>query len=386
VEKDGAIVENQSTSRTQSPLYLELSAIGSKDRTIRPEALAKYDHLLSCPEVQRRAGLGADRTTLATHAQKALQEAIAGIVTPLTRSVAEAALCAKGYEGLQVTERIHKMPGMTPNIFKYRRQLAFRHIIEFLTQPALAGPYASEDQTGSSSIRTYTFPPYFTIMGNLSAMLHYACMASIFTICFDEELTTNNIRGWSLGSIARRAPLNYYVFENCVRFVYSPINDWLSESQTAKYLATSVIETLQSYSQILADSPIGPRYVEDYQKESLCGHILGGDSRDGTIREVYLAKWQEWYMSVGGPGETSFPTKTAESMAGVSGAFVLLLSRHTGFDEPVKNQARLRAHKAIANCYDIDEWAPIVNGRSLRFQADTFFDSRSPELTNRVLQ
>jgi hypothetical protein len=42
-------------------------------------------------------------------------------------------------------------------------------------------------------------------------------------------------------------------------------------------------------------------------------------------------------------------------------------------------------HKALASSYTFDEWVPLINGRSLRYRTETYFDMEGPALTQRAL-
>src|SRR5208337_1616069 len=124
---------------TKNPLYAELLAIGTKDKTMNVAVLEKYDNLLESPEVLRRAKSETTRTARARSAQDALQAAIASIVAQGIREVAEAALCStEAFEGLQINARVLKLPGVTIRTFTRRRTEAFEDIVRFLNRDASA--------------------------------------------------------------------------------------------------------------------------------------------------------------------------------------------------------------------------------------------------------
>jgi hypothetical protein len=383
-------------------LYSELVTIGRKEKTIRPEALLRYEHLLDCPEVSRRAGALRARAHLAVCANEALDAAVASIVSADIRLVAEAALCTtKDFEGLRVSERIHKLIGITDNMFKYRRGLAFGYVVTFLTRQAPSIAEAETQHVGTLSAQRSNdengYLAYFRVLAERAARLHYAGLGALFAYDFDDELRANGIEIWELDVFMPRTTLADYLFQTYIRFVYDAIAlRYFNAPLTHKYLSAGTVDRLLFLWQAVADgSPAGPHNVTDEQKRDLTAYAPLGLESD-TLRDVYRTKWHRWLQGRGLAINKQNPkeaiTRTKDDFLGAvvpitaaSGAFVTVLTRYVRFDVPIHSQARIMTHKALASCYDFDEWTPIAGGKPLRYRTDAYFDSESPALTNSAL-
>jgi hypothetical protein len=390
----------------KDPIYPELLAIGRKDKTMRAEALEKHRHLLGSPDVLRRAGSETSRAALAAYAHQALRDAISSISVQLTKEVAKAALCLKDdedvdYEGLDIKERLEKMNGLILSRFKYQRGLAFKKIIDFLRRDVpSAGPIKNDDDSGASK-GTKTQDrrdPYGDALEQLAkraAALHYAGLGALFAYEFDEELRANNITIWSLDVAFPRTTLDDYLFMRYVDFVYGSNLSYIGfPPPYAEPLPTHVLELLFSLHQTIADgSPVGPHGLTEKQRLDLNAHRPFGLDSD-IARDIYKTKWHLWCCGErsldatlrSGPRAKAHFAERVTPITAASGLVVRTAAQHFRLNAPVHTEARLLTHKALANNYQFDEWTPILDGKSLRYRADTYFDLESPLLTNGAIQ
>jgi hypothetical protein len=386
-----------------SPLYQELLKIGRDELSIRADKLTQYEHLLNCPEVQRRAGLHADKTRLAQCASDAIREAIALIVSVPTREIAEAALCAnKTFEGRLVKERAGQL-GVTLRQFKYRRDLALGEIVAFLTRDAkLAVKDAiiqkARPQPSPVSLlipfNRLTALDHLHLLARMVARLHYASLGVLFAYDFDDELAekdvaaTHLLEGWH-----RRTALAQYLFYEYMRFVYEHWSvAYLRKPATEEYLVTAIADQLWLLRLQIADaSPAGPKNVTEEQRQTL--ELEGNPENSPTARKIYNEKWHDWCKGHGPVHDKGrVVTRTRDHLfdavtpiASLSGAFVAILTQHVKLDFPLHSQSRVTTYKALSNCYQFDEFVPVANGRPLRYRAETYFDLEGPRLTYMAL-
>jgi len=398
-ENNGGILEAptvQHDDPKDDPLYAELVSIGRREKTIRPEALTRHDNLLNCTEVLRRSGPDAQKADHALRAHEAITEAIAKIVSPTTRMVAEAALCTtKDYEGLKIKDRIHNLPpDITENVFKYHRELAFREIVEFLKRSAPHKgsvdnePAKAENDDYISHTAEYWAAVHLTTLAEQAARLHFAGLASMFAFDFEYELWENKISPWRWANTLRRMPIGEYVFETYISLAYRarPAYDFEQAPELLQQTAKELVLAL--HQELCESSPAGPDSVSDEDARWL-PHEIGGlmhllPSAGYTARKVYLEKWYEWY-GIGEEQSRSRFMDAARPITAISGAIAHVLARNVSLTEPIYEKARLMAHKALGSFYEFDEWAPIVKGESFRYRTNTHFDSESPVLTNQAL-
>jgi hypothetical protein len=406
-------VPARATSPLVESLYQELLTIGRTERSIRWDHLTEYDHLLSCAEVRRRAGLHPGKDRLAQCAADVLKDAIASIVSPLTREVAEAALCVtKRFEGRQVKERVAKLD-ITAKQFKYRRGLAFDTIIEFLMRDTPSSA-ADAEPTPSASATPKLVPlgnatclEHLQILARKAAALHYACLGVLFAYDFDDELTAHGVEPFErlVGGMPRTT-LADYMFYAYIAFVY---DHWslarLRTPAMGEHLSGDVVQQLFLLWQQVADgSPAGPNGITDDQRTALeLGSSHLDDIRDHpTARKVYYKTWYGWCKGRGFAWDEKYPapaiipapgiTRTRDHLfdavtpiAAASGAFLAVIGQHVQLGFPVHSEKRVMTHKALASCYGFDEWVPLVDGKPLRYRAETYFDVEGPALTQQAL-
>lgn len=213
------------------PLYKELTLIGRREKTLRPDRLIAYENLLNTPNVERRAGPGATTEERASAASEALKAAIADIVEPRTRLVTEAALCAlEQFEGLTVQNRMTLLEvserRITRDIYWSERHQGFGSIIESLTsdrpRPSIVSPPPSQVSIGSVSldIPTDHDPDFFDgpTQRAISALVSNAarCYYGLFAYQFASLLSV------STGRLNPQLSLCIeYAFHAYIQFSYS---------------------------------------------------------------------------------------------------------------------------------------------------------------------
>jgi hypothetical protein len=395
----------------QHPIYPELIAIGGKDMTMRADALLKYDHLLAAPEVRRRAGSKTDRATLSQCANEALRDAIASIVSTTTQEVAEAALCATDtFVSLKIFERVHKLPAdIDERKFKYQRELAFKKIIEYLTRDVSpTTPDLNWDNSTVSGPRQVTekgsaYLEAFTHLAERAAVLHYAGLGALFAYDFDDELCDNHIPVSWLDPLIPRTTLSQYLFTSYITFVYNNffahlyLKNPIAEESPERFpqrLPAHATDLLLSLCQRIAGcSPVGPHGFTDDSRLAFNASVpLGFD--EAEVREAYETKWRPWccghtpagVIARSGPGTKNHFVEAVTPMTAASGAVIHVLAENLPLNVPIHAHGRLMAHKALANSYQFDEWAPILDGKSLRYRTDVYFDLESTQLTNQALK
>lgn len=175
--------------KAKNGLYAELKDIGTKEKTLRPAALAKYRLLLDSPEVQRRAGPNADMTQRAECASIALRDKIDSLADEIDWKVAQAALAATPeFEGLNITARIHNLDGISENVFKVRRRKLFHDFVEYLY--GYPRPFEPDEPNRPSlSDKEGMYVGYgLESLTGAALTLHFAGRACLFTYMFDKEL------------------------------------------------------------------------------------------------------------------------------------------------------------------------------------------------------
>jgi hypothetical protein len=387
---------------TKNPIYGELFSIGRHQRSIRPEALLGYPHLLSCPEVRRRAR-STDPTQLAASASQALHEAIETIVREATRSVAEAALCVTSdFEGLQVSQRWRELPGIDESSFKRHRRRAFEHITAFLTRRTpVDGQGSTEPEAASHTITTISDSKddardreNLGAIASNAARVHYAGLGVLFVNRFDHELLQKGDfqdRPETIGttSIADR------FFFACVAYIYSSFprgtppwlmdarltDDFLRRCELLRRADKTSISELVTWWRISAEStPLAPPDVTLRERAALIRSASGEHSGYLPLRH----KWGNWLNTVPlGIMYGPFTNKVAR-MVSISGIFGRILSQTVELTDLADKEARRAAHTAIEDCYWRYDTKVILDGQPVTYFADKFFDAMGPTLTNRA--
>lgn len=383
---------------TQHPIYQELLDIGRRQKTIRPDAFAADSHLLASPEVRRRCDINPTDAELQHAASEALHDAINHIVSLQTRAVAEAALCSsKRYEGKQITERIHEMPGMTIDIFRYQREHAFEEIVQFLTREVVAAkPHQSDTgrRSGHTSA-TARVEDELTLLVDHAASLHYAGLAVLFVETFDAELRAKDI---PLGRHAPRGsfPLTTYFLEVILRFTYCVYGNATTKEAITDADVVLADRFLKSCSHFVHfqnfpgtklaalwhkaayATPLSPSKVKKEDKKAF---RAGGWGDLSYVSSDVIHGLEYWLHSTAARKEMGKGSDRLAEVISAAGLLAQVLNRQIAITEPVFSKARRSAEKAIATCYGFDDWAPVAGGKSLRDRALSCLDSGGMTLT-----
>lgn len=353
------------------PIYRELLEIGSKERSLNPWAIRTYDALLKSEDVRRRAGPTTDLDRLAHEASDALRTIVDGITDPIRRLVAQAALCTEPtYEGLRVIQRqeeLAKLPEkISAEMFKYHRRKVFESIVRIMdidsTHVKLQVPESPDS--------------VLLVLASAAANLYYAMLTSIFVTRFSLKLNLVKTHKSSCGLEAREAYAKY-AFESFTRFIY----EYAYSPAVPTYQLHLPWELIGSLEFILRTiREYGPPFTpEEY--EMLCKDLSGKPPGEATSR-LFREGWQPWFCDDSQLFEGLPVIPRLELLGAKAEAAARMISKHVSLEELVFSEARTIAHKTLADIYDLDESVPIVDGKSLRYHADTYFDSASAALAN----
>jgi hypothetical protein len=366
------------------PLYGELALIGRRDRSIKPEYLSKYEHLMQCPEVRRRADADASPSVLAQHASQAIAEAVQAIPRRNVRQVGEAALCVlTSYEGRSPRERedlLWKTPDrVTKDQYKERRRAALKYAVSYLERTP--EPSTVLEKLRSQPIRVADATEQdeivlgLRVIGEIAADMHFAALACSFV---------NTFQGFQPDNPGDYFPDRWEVWDACqnrlletmINFAIHYAGDNDNEAFAAacsQHLNSDEIDQCLLYLQTVHHSspPVAPdtrQRIIQYRSDLLNGVIQGDDPLWHLRRDVL----RPWYEDL----------PDLETIAAASGRLAQLIARTVGYETPVISEARRRAYKSVAYFYDFDDLEPVFSGKSLRERVQTHFDNESVRLTN----
>ncbi len=360
-------------------LYNVLLTIGRVDKSIRLSVLEKYEPLLRCPEVRRRAQLDASRHELAIHARQALLDAIEDVVVPTDRLVAQAALCTtEQFEGLRVSERQSSLMDLrhgriTPDVFKRRRRQVLHDIVRALQSAPLSLPRPST----SGTVHQQPAPRKQTALEGLAheaADLHYGGLLSLFVDQMRAEGIQLDVRPEAWGACA------VFMFQTFVPLVMQEgraeavLSALSSETRTtAAVLYKGVIESGPALSEGELEG------IENY-RYGLAGWLT---HPDGMMLAIYNDSWDAWYRD---RVADRLNRAGIEAVTARSGALARIILQNIGSKHPVLSDARRSALQTLAYYCDFPEHAPIFDGRSIHYLAEAYFDSNSDALATEALQ
>jgi hypothetical protein len=368
-------------------LYKELLKIGSDARSIEPNALRPYAHLLNCYEVRRRAKGSTDISVLAEHASQALKEQIDSFARQDPRALVVRIRFGiePDYENLKIKQRkarFAEREGYSEKTFRYHTEEAVKRMAELL-EPDAVDPFVGDRQRPAPQpVATDHNPEHQAILSLVAtaANLHYALLASLFTRHFNERFEIAQ-------SLSYYLPVRSEASEACFERVFESMmhfgvrseevrnDDTAPDSELSadwiKPLLTLIGKTRNAMPP--ADKTVRAAY--------LLGIHLPDDGGNSEIDRLHedCRKWysgNEW-------GKVS--PQNIEPVAAGAGAIVALVARNIEFGSPVVADARTAAHKTLAYYYDFDEDARLFDGQSLRRHVDAYFDSRSATLANSKL-
>jgi hypothetical protein len=369
---------------TKPRIHEALLALGKDDKTLTASAIRKYDALLDAPEILRRAGPNADPDTRARNVEQMLRAHVRGITYELRQLVAQAALCTEQqYVGLQVWQReelLEELPmEIKTDTFKYHRKIVFKNIEAELTYEPSLGPAAP----GHALTATQPMPMSTDtlVLVKAAADLHYALLTSMFltwasgAVPVDESLPKYML--FAHIECAREA---FGAFGSFVRAYHSRIILPAYRDELADHLSADAIDKLTFLLRTTwTCSPCAARKTLE-ELGPLFGFMpnLDGVHVMPDDEDVFEA-WCRWFND----DASKLPAVARlEPLAAKAGAAVVIIAEHGDFNGPVFSDARRTAHKTLAYHFDLDELAPMFDGRSLHQLADAYFDTISPRLAN----
>lgn len=357
-------------NENEKELYDTLGAIGANERTLRSYALERYSVLLNTPEVQRRAGHHATSGQLAEAANVALTGAIAEIVVPRDRLVAEAVLCATdSFEGKSVEERKTFLESecsplrVSENEYRRARERILIRLACHLLRSAGMVSTKSVSATDGQIKPLSEAVRHLNYLGEEAVSLHYAGLANLFMFHAIFFLDKVNLpwENFLLSEEPRRYVLNHY---------FSCAYADLKRPSTLSALPGSDRQSLRKLLQKLRDS--GP--FDATRTESIVNDMT--ETRHLLEDPELDLRWAGWFQravcTAKGKEHSEF-----ETIINVAGEIARLIGQHVQYQAPVFGIARATAHKRIALQYPFDEWLPLVNGQSLYSLVELYFDQHS---------
>ncbi len=418
-------------------LLLELERIGKQKAPLDPDGLIGRPSLLTSAGVVRVAGDDATETELAESASTAIRAEIEAIRDPEDRLIARAMFAVSdSYQGKNVgerKERLEDQEGILPSRWDSRRKPILQRIAFGLSQSTrLTEHVRSHDDGRTARPPGKPFVDYRAISRTNQALnaaiLHYAGLTTLFARAYDEAISAAT----HTSRFGHHLTTNY-LFNAYVAFVYDgvpysraevegdpPPSD-LSDEDLAPFgsmeearawllardgLPLDVVERLLrlraivSHYSCLAPSTVSnktqqalenwagalrfrPRGVSEITK-ALPVATLEGDRSElfNRLDKPLLAhgarcykRWHEWLKNA--------PDRDIAHITSASGAYAAMLGSHSVLQTDVSGRALLGAHKALATYYEFDERDPILDGKSLRELADSYFTMTSPMLAKR---
>ncbi|MBS1883590.1 MAG: hypothetical protein JSS97_11620 [Actinobacteria bacterium] len=406
----------------EDKLYDALTEIGTKRKSIHPSVLEDYDLLLECPQVSGRLN-SRDRARIARVAHTALREVVSTFPDRTDQLVGEAILAVGRFEGESVDERKRlveetEITGCSKDGYKRRRPKVLRAIVRSLLKPLPEEQnFTPDGPNRSAHVTVGEFTPDW--LAHVAIGLHYHITGAGFVAAFDHHVQRYQ---QAHSDYTPRYP------------VYRPdrINVWYacSERIFSAYIdlcARTVAIVTQDPGK-LADvlpEPVCVELVTLLWECACCGPLdisgitvnafliyLFGDwgtnvlPRPALDRELadtspirgrwespfpdfYVNSWMPWYEAqLERPPDTfhrlrghcsirANPAPSVsklEEMAAKSGAVYTLLNRAGSLALPFRTRARQSTLKDIVNCYALDEWLPLFDGKSIREHAALYLD------------
>jgi hypothetical protein len=387
----------QKARKKRPPLLQELEEIGRHEKCLRPAALAGYPHLLSCPEVSRRAKQDKNRTP-ADHASAALHDAIKEIVDATDQLIACAVLCAKPeYEGQPVADRkdfLEKHHYIPTHVYRDRRPRILTWILHYLDPLYVetSEPSNKEEALSADTSETAKWP--YTGLRDMTlraASLYYLSLATLFVASQDSKTFQSNTPGTSYGRPAALKQLCEMSFDATASFIgYSSLFKWgLGEfadrdNDTVDWEQDSHLSVL---SRLLDEAQYASPMNEDWEF-TLASRAASGLPIAGIDRQTMLEKYSEWFAA-NASALTRLPAGDIEraraaggfnAIAGSSGAFAALTSLvYPAYELPVRH-VRWEVFYTVLEFYP---HSPVAEheGESFADHLVRFFDTVGRGLT-----
>ena len=392
------------------PLFDELMAIGRFEKTIRYQALHGYVHLLGCPDVRQRGGDTTDESILAQHASEALRDAIADIVSPQQRLIAEAALATRPpFEGLNIDERVHELTGLSQHQFTYGRRQAFRKIVKRLehTAPTSAAATPPAMPTANAPILRADAPPppqsqpnthrqrNLDLLGHTPAVaLHYAAVATLFTLRFTADKkpavtrAVKNSTGKVINVYSDTPPsLAGYLFQTYYDFLYSTSPAAIA-AMDARHIEARRQPLLRLYDALTSCDPLvahnvsrrGSRWDWEFSENQ------HGYRHQLSPRQAFSQYWYPWFERPFGSDHADLIT-TVTTIAGASGAFAAIVAEAVGPNHVPYGTSLNAAKEHLLKFYGHDavELSPTIDDHLAQY-LDAYLPREGTNLTTKAIR
>lgn len=371
-------------NQSRPPIYTALLGIGRDERSLDAAALQRYPAIVNAPAVRRRALDVDDEASCAAAANELLTELLAELrQDTTTHTIVRAALgIHRSYKGISITDRekeLEDCEGISSRTFKYRRQQAYEFIeagllgdTEMLynegmpSSPIDSTPVIVAWEEPVRALAESLLDLYFPLITTLAALE--------VNLAIDNTDFPKGFRGYFGFAFEAFRALASLVCS--YRFRMWPKHLTCLSEQLGEDIARTLIESTN--------------YVLD---DCLCvtpeGNIALHNALTGVsnfevppANDIYSAWLYSWYF-VFTPshdlelGSEITPNRRAISkVAKQAGEVAVIAAEHGAITAPLIQTRRVQAHKLLSFSYDFDEFAPVINGKSLRQQADTFFDKQ----------
>jgi len=393
-------------------LYDLLGVIGTKNMSIQPFILEQYPRLFTCPQVYLRVHGEATPVQLAEAAYQAITEAISMRPAKTDELIAAAILGADRFEGLTVGECLTKLgnlpQGCSQDTYKKNRKRVLQDVVAFLmrddaprVQALPVSPFENDEPDDSSH-------GCLVELLAANAGLYYAGLTSLFLHHFSSRLAQGGYRRYvgvdacdGFASYLFDAYANFYVASYAVMrsSVYAR-PDLLSHiNRSALDRLVGLVHSAETHDPFTAaDDGVSPENA--CEQPLLLGWtglhyrlmfwycarrtLRGGKARATMINEMYELAWRPWYyhqlgvdvfwgISRGIDGATQ-PSQI-EALTEIGREAYSTVSGYIDFEQPFLTTAHRRASKTIAYHFEVDDWLPAIEGRSLREHVDSFFET-----------
>lgn len=367
------------------PIYDALLNIGRFDRSITADTLERYPIIVNAPAVRRRALDASDQPSCAAAAHELLTELIDELrQDATTHTVVRAALgIHRSYKGVDITVRekeLEDTQGVSSRVFKYRRKQAYL----FLEAALLGDPSEAPPNANMSASQTNSHPKIVAWEQPVRALaeslldLYFPLITTLAAL--EINLTIDNtdfprgFRGYTV--------IAFEAFQAAASLVCTyRFGMWPKHLEClSAHLGEDIAKTLIEDTTYVAD---GCLCVTPEGNVVLHAALTGATSFETPpANDIYAAWLYSWYFlwrppRITGVDNDFTPNRPAISkIAKQAGEVAVVAAEHGAITEPLIQTRRAQAHKLLSFSYNFDEFAPLINGKSLRQYADTFLDKQ----------
>jgi hypothetical protein len=350
------------------PVYKALVRIGAFEQTVQPSVLTrdKYAALLDALAVSRYVGPFASDEQRARRASEAIKEAVATIVSPRDRLIAEAVLCVhKDFEGQTVGHREYLLltssERITHDIYREGRLRILKHVYKWMKNPP-----------GRKGISGVTLLLGVTRGG---IALYYANLAEIFRLEHTREDVGSPQRAWERFARASvtRAFDTFVQLAVCEHDVHI---DSLFDELVPTSPPGSITELHDLVKAVIDAGPLEYHHIEAVRGLQWWRPREPPPPTD-IHRYLFNRVWRDWYEQD--------EVQRAERLVTVSAPFAGYSDRYSHTGAIYEYRQREYIHKYFANCVSGYE-SSTRKRTSLREQLHDFLIQHScfPDLTEKA--